>query len=303
MVLYLILFFLAFLVAPTTSTPIEQRSTSRDLTQVIDLFLLQTRSALYVATQISLANSTISCSNNSTMLPDDDNNNGSSSRLDPSLTHLLLCQAAIGIEIFPNLTQAKTEMAFAIEKLEAIKNKIAFSECGGRRRFETLGQAGIDEASITALICGPAIVLPSPEPMGGEIDEGSASSAQGVSLMSMSMAYSELPIGTTRLESTSSGNSSSGIGGLRSSTRTSLTTWSKVELAMATVTSTRSVTLSDVPLMFGDGTEMPTRSMSRRTTMSTTREAISTRTSFSSSAMRRPTSTSVVFETVFVTVS
>lgn len=66
------------------------------------------------------------------------------------------CETAVGVIVFPNLTQAVKEMTFAISALQYVQSHETSSLAPAQCRdlgLETLGQAGIDEATIRNLIC------------------------------------------------------------------------------------------------------------------------------------------------------
>lgn len=141
-------------IAAITAKPIERRQTPAPL---IDEYITQVRTALYVISSLQTFNYSDSC--NDLDLPARLDSYG----YDGEYAEQLLCEAAVGIQIFTDLDRAETDATNALEALESLKGSQAgvggpqwASSCGSVG-VRTLNEAGLDGFGIRDAICSAAV--------------------------------------------------------------------------------------------------------------------------------------------------
>ncbi|KAK3723535.1 hypothetical protein LTR37_001787 [Vermiconidia calcicola] len=131
-----------------TCTPLHRR---QDSVEDIPEYSKQVRTAIYVIDNIRAGNASDSCA--AVHLAEQLDLGG----YDGKYGHGLLCEAAIGIEIFSDLERASNDMRTALEGLSSAQSGDNAPDRCQILNVDTLNEAGLDGAAIRSAICGAAV--------------------------------------------------------------------------------------------------------------------------------------------------
>ncbi|KAK5125456.1 hypothetical protein LTR85_000565 [Meristemomyces frigidus] len=140
---------LSILTASATATPLRKR---QDTAPQLALYIQEVRTAIYALSIIEAGTASVVCG--------DSDASGVLEAQGYNVTYAetLICESAVGIEIFPNITQVAADLGTALTELEATQNSSAASvslPCPDTDT-STLDDAGLDGEAIWNLICSSA---------------------------------------------------------------------------------------------------------------------------------------------------
>ncbi|KAK3713018.1 hypothetical protein LTR37_008703 [Vermiconidia calcicola] len=121
----------------------------QDFLEDIPEYAKQVRTAIYVIENLRAGNASDSCADAGLVEQLD------LGGYDGAYCHGLLCEAAIGIEIFSDLERASGDMRTTLEGLSSAQSGENASDRCQMLNVNTLNEAGLDGASIRSAICGP----------------------------------------------------------------------------------------------------------------------------------------------------